>query len=240
MEIKAYNELLDYYKKELSMMDCIHFNSNVTESVYNQYLPHAKSCVIPITHSGINDKRKRKDFFNENLNIMFVGNTTTYKGFPLLKNILLQLYNEGYQNWNLNIWGTKKGIDADCHLILFRGKYKTVELEYIYNRTDLLVVPSIWKETFSLVTLEAISYGVPVLVSENVGAKDIVAQYNPYFIYRDKDDLYNKLKHLLESNEKLIAFNAQILNEPWTYNMEQHTKDMEELIYKPLLNSLND
>ena len=41
-----------------------------------------------------------------------------------------------------------------------------------FKQMDLLIVPSIWKETFSLITLEALSYGIPVLISNNVGAKD--------------------------------------------------------------------
>ena len=41
---------------------------------------------------------------------------------------------------------------------------------------DLLVAPSIWYETFGFTVLEALSYGVPVIVSDHVGAKDIVGQ----------------------------------------------------------------
>lgn len=38
----------------------------------------------------------------------------------------------------------------------------------------MLVAPSIWYETFGYTVLEALSYGVPVIVSEHVGAKDII------------------------------------------------------------------
>lgn len=238
MEIKKYKDLLDYYKKELSMMDYIHCNSKITESVFSQFIPNANYNIIPITHSGINDNRRKKDFSSNNIQMMFVGNITAYKGFPLLKETLIKLFNEGYHNWELNIWGGKEKKDNDCPLIHHRGKYKQDEIERIYEQTDLLIVPSIWKETFSLVTLEAISYGVPTLVSENVGAKDIIAQYNSFFIFKDKDDLYIKLKNLLQSNEELIEFNKRIIEIPWKYSMEQHTKDIENLIYKPLLNSI--
>lgn len=36
------------------------------------------------------------------------------------------------------------------------------------------MLPGVWKETFGMVVREVLSYGVPVLVSQNVGAKDIL------------------------------------------------------------------
>ena len=51
-----------------------------------------------------------------------------------------------------------------------------MELEAVFAETDLLVVPSICPETFGYVVLEALSCGVPVLLSGNVGARDILAQ----------------------------------------------------------------
>ena len=51
-----------------------------------------------------------------------------------------------------------------------------MDLEAVFAETDLLVVPSICPETFGYVALEALSCGVPVLLSGNVGARDILAQ----------------------------------------------------------------
>ena len=50
------------------------------------------------------------------------------------------------------------------------------ELEAVFDHTDLLIMPSIRKETFGYGVLEALSFGVPVLISENVGAKEILAE----------------------------------------------------------------
>ena len=235
MEVESYKKLLDYYKKELALMDCVHYNSRVTESVYKKWLPNANSCVLPITHLGIKDNRKRKTFSQECIRMMFVGNITTYKGFPLLKEVLIQLYEEKHFNWVLNVWGGDNKIDKDCALIIYRGKYTANDLNKIYEQTDLLVVPSLCPETFSLVTLEAVSYGVPTLVSENVGAKDIIAEYDNYFIYKDKVELYHKIKSLLSSTDKIDEFNKKILFSSWTHSMEQHVKNIKNLIYKPLL-----
>lgn len=45
------------------------------------------------------------------------------------------------------------------------------ELENIFKSIDLLIVPSLWKETFGFLVLEALSFGTHVMVSQNVGAK---------------------------------------------------------------------
>lgn len=54
------------------------------------------------------------------------------------------------------------------------ARYNYNQLEQIMDKTDVLIVPSVWKETFGYTVIEALSFGVPVIVSENVGAKDII------------------------------------------------------------------
>ena len=92
-------------------------------------------------------------------------------------------------------------------------------------------MPSIWKETFSLVTLEALSYGVPVLVSENVGAKAIVQEYDDYFIYQTVDELEQKIREILKDRSRIKQFNQKILRKEWTHDFISHAKDMVEKVY---------
>ena len=178
MDTEMYDKLLNYYQKALSLMDYFHFNSHTTESVYKKYIRPNHSTTLPITHLGINDNRRKKSFDDACIRLMFVGHITAYKGFPILKKTLQKLYNNQIRNWTLEVWGTVKKKDEDCPLIEFKGKYNNQDIKEIYPNIDLLIVPSVCKETFSFVTLEAISHGVPVLVSNNVGAKDIVAQFS--------------------------------------------------------------
>lgn len=52
---------------------------------------------------------------------------------------------------------------------------------------DLVVVPSQYYETFGFNTLEALSFGKPVIVTENVGAKDLVLNGKNGFILKEKE-----------------------------------------------------
>ena len=85
-------------------------------------------------------------------------------------------------------------------------------LTNVYAEMDLLVVPSIWKETFSLVTLEALSYGVPVLVSDNVGAKLLVCSYDKRFVYHGSDGLMQALLLILSNPSVLQFFKSTNIN----------------------------
>lgn len=62
-------------------------------------------------------------------------------------------------------------------------------------------MPSLWHETFGFVALEGISRGIPVLVSDHVGAKDMLSQ--EFIFVADEASLEEKLA-VLCADPKLI------------------------------------
>lgn len=224
-----YQELLDYYKGCFDLVDCFHFNSETAREVYRQYIPSCEGKVVSITHGGIKDNRQHKDFKHDVLHVGFIGNSTPYKGLPLLISILESLGMP--DSWELAIWGGGVGQHASLP-IYYRGKFNSSTIAKVYHGMDVLIVPSIWKETFSLVTLEALSYGVPVIVSDNVGAQDVVKGYSPRFVYHSKDDLKGLLMEVIRNRSLLLEYNQRILNRPWKHDMEEHVENVVEEIYK--------
>lgn len=224
-----YQKLLDYYKECFDLVDCFHFNSETAGLVYKRYLPTCKGKVVSITHNGIKDHRQHKDFNQNVLHVGFIGNSTPYKGLLLLISTLESIGKS--DSWDLAIWGG--GVGKHSLLpIYYKGKFDASNIANVYHTMDVLVVPSIWKETFSLVTLEALSYGVPVIVSDNVGAQDIVKEYNPRFVYHSEDELKCLLKEILKDRSLLQDFNQKILDRTWKHGMEEHAKEIVEGIYK--------
>lgn len=223
--------LINYYLDQFSLMDCFHFNSSVTKNVYEQYIRPKTSIVLPISHADVLDKRKLKNIDKKNVKIGFIGSQAVYKGFPLLKSVLLEVFNEGFENWSLQVWGgTEVKTDDACNKIEYKGAYLPAELESVFGQMNLLIVPSIWKETFSLIALEAISFGVPVLVSENVGAKDIVKNYNTEFIFEPTNQaLKSKIKLILKKPTSLIQFNKSICLNKFDYSIEAHVENINQL-----------
>lgn len=229
--INEYGHLLNYYRELFGKFDFFHFNSRVTEGVYKEYLQIKRSEVISISHSGISDNRSLKKFNKENIRLSFIGNITAYKGFPVLKKVLVNLYQNGTKNWELSVWGNGIGRDPDCSQIKYCGQFSESDLRTIFNGIDLLIVPSVWRETFSLVALEAISYGVPVLVTETVGAKDIIRKYSTDFVIPNGEgSLFASLKKLLNpEDDSLSDFNRAIVNSDFHYDLNTHLNQIIQL-----------
>lgn len=227
--MNKYQKLLDYYKKCFSLVDCFHYNSETSKEVFMQYLPTGKGQVVSITHGGIEDHRIRKVYGHDVLHIGFIGNSTPYKGLPLLISMLKDFGMS--ESWDLSVWGGGVGKHPSLP-IYYKGKFDSSTIADVYEAMDVLIVPSIWKETFSLVTLEALSYGVPVIVSDNVGAQDIVKLYNPKFVYHSGDELKSLICEILSDKNLLAEFNDKLLSSKWKYSMEEHAKEIIGKIYK--------
>lgn len=229
-QMESYDDLLKYYHEYFDLIDGIHFNSSVTKKVYEKFITPHQFKVIPISHSGIQDNRRKKNFDDKHIRIGFIGSIDSYKGFPMLKEVLCELQNKGVLNWSLQVWGGSIAADPDCDKIQYKGKYASEDIVQVYDEMDVLLVPSICKETFSLICLEALSYGVPVLVSENVGAQDIVKEYSSnYIISLENSGLLKKLKDILENPKQLLDYNEKILAKEFKHSMTEHTARIKEL-----------
>ena len=63
-----------------------------------------------------------------------------------------------------------------------------------YNETDIFILPS-RHDSFGLVVPEALSAGCPVIVSDNVGAKDLIINKENGFIFKSGD--FKQLEKLI-------------------------------------------
>ncbi len=114
--------------------------------------------------------------------------------------------------------------------IRWNKRYTYMELEKVFDDTDLLIVPSIWYETFGYVVLEALSYGVPVLMSGHVGARDILAQGAGVVIEGiTAEKLYETLSRM--TSGQLKEMNEIILEKQDIPTLEYMAKEIEDKCY---------
>lgn len=223
-QVASFDSLIDYYKNIFSLIDCFHFNSAVAQEVYQKYCQVNKSYVVPITTNKIQDRRSSRLFSAKKIRLGFIGSVSDYKGFPMLKSVLAALYESGISNFTVDVWEDGlNGIDKECPFIKYNGKFSNSQLQEVFSEMDLLVVPSIWKETFSLVALEALSFGTPVLISENVGAKIIVEKYDKQFVFSGKAGLKKSLENISNEISILQEFNDKIMRDLWQHSMSYHS-----------------
>jgi len=196
--------------------------------VYEKFYTLPSNTIIPVTHCDINDNRVIKNFNHKILRIRYLGPASKAKGYYLLKDSLDML------------WKKRKDFILDIHFqptekseyMKIHDRYNYNELKDIFNMTDILVVPSIWYETFGFTAAEALSYGVPVIVSENVGAKDVLDNQFGIII---NDFNESNLKKCIDSltMQDLADMNKNICRSYEPYTIVQMTKDIVNKCYLP-------
>lgn len=169
---KKYRDLRSYYLEMYEKIDFIHFNSTVTEEIYKRYMEPKNSQIVSITHSGIKDNGSNFHIESDTLRIYYLAPAKPFKGWNVIKEACDQLYKDGYNNFKLNIYGPTKSLSN--YMIVHENGYKYDELSDMMKNADVVIAPSICYETFGFTVIEALSYGVPVIVSNHMGAKDII------------------------------------------------------------------
>lgn len=215
LNAKDYLRLRDWHRSLVEMADVIHYNSSVTKAVYEKYLQPVgpKDVLIPITHADIQDHRQKKTF-DHDIRITYLGPAGGAKGYFLLRKALDQLWNDkinGRQDFCLNIYF--QPTDPAPYMKV-HGRYTYEQLESIFANTDILVAPSIWYETFGYTVLEALSFGVPVIISDTVGAKDIIPEGAGIVV---EDITTEKLaKYIVQLDTEQLQYMNKVVTESFT------------------------
>ncbi|MBT2658628.1 glycosyltransferase [Bacillus sp. ISL-18] len=212
---EEYVHLREYYFEMFRMVDYFHFNSSLTEKLFKEYMPSIKGEVVGITHRGINKGKVDKSEASK-IRLGYLGPFKDYKGFFFLLEAFKDLPNDQFE---LHLYGDETQVEVPSNVFL-HGRYDSSELSSIFSSIDVLVIPSLWKETFGFVVLEALSNGTPVIISDNVGSKDLV-QESFGVIFKassplELNNLFRKLdKNTLQQRNKSInqTFKLDLINE---------------------------
>lgn len=135
-----------------------------------------------------------------------IGGMSEHKGYYLLKEAVLQSQpenvellvvdhskEEGYEHQSL--WGKVP--------VTFIGRVSQKGVIDLYRKIDVLFAPSMWPESFGLVTREAVASGCWVVASNMGGiGEDIVQNENGYVIEPSQSMLMAALQHINASVAK--------------------------------------
>ena len=239
---KEYIELIKYYRNMLDMVDIFLYNSQQTKMIYSG-LGYGNGENIGISDINICDRRKAKTLRGD-IVIGYLGAQNALKGYQRLLDAADSVAGQGYRNFRIVTYGD---FDPVRPYLIKRGKYNASDMDNVYTSMDILVVPSIWMETYGLVVAEAISFGTPVIVSECVGAVEILGktiseeaygrlcEYG--IIYNGgKEKLTEILLTICESPEiindmnKRINYTAEIKNIQWKSHLDKIVKTYQTII----------
>jgi glycosyltransferase involved in cell wall biosynthesis len=129
------------------------------------------------SNKSMSVKKLNKSSFEDGLRFLFVGTMIPDKGLDILLHAFKRLENK---NVSLIIYGRDdivpayyrellKELSSGDERIVFKGPFNQSERSKVYENCDIVIIPSRFPETFSIVAHEAFVYGKPVIAS-NIGA----------------------------------------------------------------------
>jgi glycosyltransferase involved in cell wall biosynthesis len=178
-------KVLSLGKKPLSSLVNAVFGETrfvLQEHLDRGYFPHASSAVIPgpvFPVAGRSPKPRHGPLI-----VGYMGVLAPHKGVDVLADAARALLPSC--NVKFLIGGTG---EDDAYVAQLKARFGEADVEFLgwvkpdaaYPLFDVLVVPSLWKEPFGRIVVEALAYGVPVICARSGGiAESIQNRTNGY------------------------------------------------------------
>jgi alpha-maltose-1-phosphate synthase len=122
--------------------------------------------------------------------------------------------------------------------VVFTGTLKGEELNEQYRKATVFILPSL-EEGLALVQLEALSFGVPILITTNTGGDDIIKNGVQGFIVPpgDTNALVEKLQQMADDRQLVEEMSGNALQTAHSYGSWDHAVKRLADILKPIINS---
>jgi len=217
------DEMLAAYKKELHLADYVVHASSFTKSCLTQAgVKEEKLIHIPY---GVSDSfgvlaESSAKARNAKVRFVFVGSLSPVKGVSFL----LEAFKQLNSNCELHFIGSSGDSDLasgqELSGVFFHGKVSHEKLPELLSEMDVLVLPSI-VDGFGMVVLEAMKCALPVIVSEQVGASDLVTPGKNGIIVEagDSDALAEAMRFFITESDRIknmgLAARESVANQSW-------------------------
>jgi glycosyltransferase involved in cell wall biosynthesis len=227
---------------EITLADCIFVTSDFALNSYVANLKDLKNLrVIPL---GVDADHFRPDALKNDsgkspLNFIFIGRATAKKGFDTILDSMERLLLEGFK-FKLRVVGV-----VDETLLAKRKRLSDSIVKFgmvghdmlpsILRDSDCLLLPSHF-DSFGMVVAEALACGVPVIVSDMVGAKQLVEEGRNGFIVPVGciDDLFDRMRWCIANRDQLRAMSgaarATAERSTWKSYGERFTAAVREVL----------
>ena len=219
-EQHVYN-ISDKYIEKLNKLKNIDYLMPVSKNLLDEYKGkvHIKMHYIPLALNYYPKDNELSQVNNKNL--IAIGRLDKVKGFSdliiIMENLInkdseikLDIFGDGPEKENLQLLIKEKHLEKNIKLWGFK-KYTFIK-DYLKN--SALYLMTSFEESFGLVVIEAMSYGIPCIAFDSAkGVLDVINDTNGYLISdRNLEEYSNKiLKYLNLTNKekKMISKNAR-------------------------------
>lgn len=174
------------------------------------------------------------DVFSSPFVIAYMGYMREDKGFYFFLDMLEKMSLDISKNIKVKIIARYAGKKEEVSRIhALENKFYKIEIYDGYtkdNQKELLkdvhlgIVPVLWEDNLPQVAIEQIAFGIPILVSNLGGAKELCQNDDFVFKAKDTEEFMFKLRHIYENRDLLIDF---FKTSKELVTMSAHIRDIE-------------
>jgi glycosyltransferase involved in cell wall biosynthesis len=193
---------------ELDLAELVVANSSFTaRTLLDTGYPPERVRVVPLGAPPV-DPGWREAPANGPVRFLFAGTVSVRKGAHVLLDAWRRLQpGRGATLTLAGQWALpekmRRGLPDSVHAA---GSLPREDLEALYRRSSVLVLPSL-ADGFAMVATEAMAHGLPVIVTRNVGAADLVREGENGWVLEpgDADALAERMQWCIEHPTELQA-----------------------------------
>lgn len=169
------------YEKAEKLLEGAELITAPSKFVANMIEKEFKKVYVKVIPHGISDKFYCKQSRTCTNKIAYLGTISELKGIHILVQAFKEFYNvdiclDIYGAGNSSYIGQLKKISYEDKRITLKGKVEPSEMPKVYNQYDVIVVPSIWYETYNFVVREALQCGCLVICSDIGAMPEIIKE----------------------------------------------------------------
>jgi len=202
---------LAWKDEELALADYVIVPSDHVRRTLAGVVPMEKIRVINYGAPAVRGEKRVSLDRRQPLKVLFVGGLTQHKGIGYLLDAVDRLGSQVELTLVGRRFGTHARVDDACNRWRwFESLPHSRVLEIMRTEADVLVLPS-FGEGFGLAISEALACGVPVIITPNVGASDMVVNGREAFVVpvASSDAIADRLLLLNRDRELLSAMSIQ-------------------------------
>ena len=192
-------------------LDKIIFNSLWTKNQFLINLPaiYKKIDKLSVVHQSA--KKKKINIQKKKKIITFVGKLNSAKGYDLFGKACIKILNK-FNDWKVEVVGdeSREEISFNHSRFNLNGFQSHNYVQNLYKKTSIAVICSRWEEPFGRTSLEAVSNGCAVIISNRGGLPEtthdalILKKLNEF-------ELYKLIRQLIINKNKRIELQKNAL-----------------------------
>lgn len=223
--IKDSQKKLGRKKKELELAEIVVVASDFVRNSLPKWALNKKIIQSPFgtpnSRNGLTHEKKE----NKRLKVLFVGSMTQRKGLKDLFNAIKHVDKDKVE---LVVLGSLvKPLSFYKNIVEFTHKKTRPHKQVLelMRSCDVFCLPSLI-EGRALVMQEAMSQGLPLIITANTGGEDLIQEGETGFLVptNDSEAIANKIKWFVDNKAKIKSMGEKAKNHAMTYTWENYSK----------------